>query len=139
LIKKLYDIEISRFTLSKTYKKNNVKWLKPSFKFCLGKRTLEEQGAIQSKFLKDLLREMRSEKLIIYIDETSTHLWERVHKMWMPAGDRLHVRFKSERGKSITIFGAISAEWNELLYMIDSKTDTTSVKRFFLKMFRKID
>ena len=58
--------------------------------------------------------------------------------MWMPAGDRLHVRFKSARGKSITVIGAISAEWDDLLYMIDVKTNIQSVTRFFLRMFKKI-
>lgn len=132
-------MSITRTTLARLYKLNNIRWLRPSFKFCLGRRTLEEQAIIQSKFLKDLLSDMRDEKMIIYIDETSTHLWEKVHKLWMPADDRLSVRFKSVRGKSITIIGAISAEWNDLVYKIEPKTNTQSVKRFFLKMFKQID
>lgn len=59
LIAKIYKVSISRYTLAKTYKKNNIRWLKPSFKFCIGKRTLAEQAEIQSKFLKDLLSDMR--------------------------------------------------------------------------------
>jgi hypothetical protein len=56
----------------------------------------------------------------------------------MSADDRLSVRFKSVRGRSITIIGAISSEWDDLVYMIDKKTNTKSVRRFFLKLFKLI-
>jgi hypothetical protein len=57
-----YNISISRTTLAKIYKQNNIRYLRASFKFCIGKRNLLEQAEIQSKYFKELLSDMRLEK-----------------------------------------------------------------------------
>ena len=65
------------------------------------------------------------------MDETSTHLWEKMKAFWMPKDQLIDVTLNKDRGKSITIIGAISNTWSELKYIVCKKTNRQCVKEFF--------
>jgi hypothetical protein len=43
-------------------------------------------------FLRKLLGHMHAKRQIIYMDETSTHLWEKMKSFWMPKDDLIDVK-----------------------------------------------
>ena len=68
--------------------------------------------------------------MMVYMDETSTHNWDRVSKIWQPMDERLKPRFKSSRGVSFTVYGAICNSWDVMLYNIGPSTLKLWVKDF---------
>ena len=69
---------------------------------------------------------------IIYLDETSTHLWEKRSRIWMPRNQPMHMRLNAERGKSRTLFGAISNRWNDMEWGIRDKTNGVNFCDFLI-------
>ena len=67
---------------------------------------------------------------IIYMDETSTHLCEKMKSFWMPKDRLIDVRLNKSRGKSVTIIGGISEGFEKLEYIIADKTNIANFKRF---------
>lgn len=82
---------------------------------------------------------MQKGRQIIYMDETSTHLWEKMKSFWMPRDDLIDVGLNRERGESISIIGGISNRWTELKYIICGKTNTKCVLKFLEKVAPDIE
>ena len=80
-------VVMSRTTLKAYYKKNNVKYLQP-------KKVLRQTEAYWSRINEE--RRQFCTKLwpiidaqrVIYLDETSCQLWNRVPKTWMGTGSK---------------------------------------------------
>jgi hypothetical protein len=117
LINRKWALKISRTHLSNIYRAQGVKRMRPSFKFTLGKRTEAEYNSNIRHYVNQLIYEMRKGKKIIYCDETSSHLWEKLLKVWMKPEDPLMMRFKTGRGKSITITGGICHTWPQSVFL----------------------
>ena len=49
---------------------------------------------------------------------------------WMPKDDLIDVKLNKQRGKSITIIGGISNQWDSMKYVIGKKTNIPTVRRF---------
>jgi hypothetical protein len=81
---------------------------------------------------------MRKGKHIIYTDETSTHLWEKLEKVWMKPEEPIYMRFKTGRGKSITVTGGICSQWETSIFLISKKTNTESFLNFLKAVKLKI-
>ena len=75
------------------------------------------------EFLRALLKLKRQGTQIIYMDETSTHLWEKLSSVWMPKNELIDVTLNKDRGKSITVIGGISNKWTRLKYITCPKTN----------------
>ena len=123
-------LEISRTLLLNIYKANGVVRRKASFKFNRRLRSEHQQTDEKIIFLRKLLVHMHAKRQIIYMDETSTHLWEKMKSFWMPKDDLIDVKLNKERGKSITIIGGISNQWDKMKFVIGKKTNIPTVKRF---------
>ena len=125
LIEEKYGRSITRVTLSNIYKRNNIGNLKPGYKWHLG-RTNTDDNYLSNKsvFLRNLMSLMKQGKQIIYTDETSTHMWEKKTRVWMPRDNPINMRLHEDRGKSRTITGAICEDWLLMKYMIMDKTLT---------------
>ena len=50
--------------------------------------------------------------------------------------DKLSVRFRSDRGRSMTILGAISKDWRNMVYSYGEKTSVEFVVPFIHKVYR---
>ena len=107
--------------------------MQPSYKWHLGKSNEDEFISKKAVFLRRLQRFMQDDWQIIYLDETSPHLWEKRSKVWMPRDKPIFMRLNAERGKSRTLFGAISNRWNDMEYGIRDKTNAINFCDF-LKM-----
>ena len=74
---------------------------------------------------------------IIYIDETSTNLWEFKRKIWQPRNTVLPMSYilPKTRGSNVTVIGAITNLKSNIFYHIG---ETTNIDNFFefLKMLQ---
>ena len=125
------SVKISRTTLLNIYKERGVVRRKASFKFNRRLRSEHQAKGERVIFLGKLLNHMRAGRQIIYMDETSTHLWEKMKSFWMPKEELIDVTLNKERGKSITIIGGISNKWPDLKYIVTKKTNKECVREYF--------
>ena len=138
-VERKYQVKISRTLLFNIYCEHGIRRKEPAFKFTLGKRTEAGLQILIRVYVKDLIYYMRTNKMIIYIDQTSTHLWEKLGKFYMPVDDPIDLRFKSSRGSSVTVMGAISSKWTEGEFKICEKTNGANVLEFFRQLLPKMD
>ena len=123
-------VDISITLLRNIYLENNIVRRKASFKFNRKLNTPFQFLGEKVKFLGKLLKYFIEDRQIIYMDETSTHLWEKMKGFWMPKDDLIDITLNKERGHSRTIIGGISNKWEDLEYIITDKTNTPNVKDF---------
>ena len=74
------------------------------------------------EFLTKLLKFKREDRQIIFMDETSTNLWEKMRGFWMRKDELIDVTLNKDRGSSITMIGGISNKWDNLEYILTDKT-----------------
>ena len=97
-------------TLRRYYIKYKVKYIRPSYTYWKSfaeKKSLKEKQLAFVQQLGTIIREHSYDELL-YIDETTFHLWQKLSKCWVTSGMKLSL-IKS-RGPSITVIGAISKE-----------------------------
>ena len=95
-------------TLRDYYHRCKVKYRKPQFIYAQKERNLRKISDEQQAFCKKLSRLLMAGKdEIIYIDETSFHLWMQPSRCWMTKD--MSLTLPTERGKSLTLIGALSA------------------------------
>ena len=73
------------------------------------------------------------------MDETSTHLWEKMTSFWMPKHELIDVSLNKDRGKSVTMIGGISNRWSCMEYILTEKTNVKCVTEFFEHLIGKIE
>ena len=90
LIRIQYGVSLSSSGLIHIYKRNRVKYLKPSYTFNAARRERDELG-LQRDFIARLCRRLHEDKVLLYYDETEPwlnevgfNLWIRVNKLWRP-------------------------------------------------------
>jgi hypothetical protein len=49
--------------------------------------------------------------MVAYLDETSSHRWEKLSKIWTSADNPIKLKLAKDRGRSVTIIGAICSSW----------------------------
>ena len=89
-----FEKTLCRAALSNIYKRNGISNLKPSYKWHLGKVTEDQYVDRKRQKIRQLMDYMQAGKSIVYIDETSTHMWEKRSKIWMPKEDPIYLRLK---------------------------------------------
>ena len=62
------------------------------------------------QYIFQLSKYLRDDKEIIYMDETSTNVWESKYKIWQPNNSILPMVYSlpNKRGSNVTIIGAIT-------------------------------
>ena len=80
-------------TLSKYYKKYNVNFKRPDYKYYKSIAQKENLKEKQLEFVKNLgtIIMERAYHEIIYIDETTFHLLQRMSKCWVRPGMKLRM------------------------------------------------
>lgn len=127
----MYGVLITRRTLSNIYKRHGVGHLKPSYKWHLGSTCTEVDYADRKRvFCTKLLGHMRARRQIVYLDETSTHMWEKRSRVWMPRANPIYLRLQQDRGQSRTVIGAICKSWPLMKYQVVDKTNAESFCAF---------
>ena len=75
IINEKYKIEMSRYTLSNIYKELKIGYLKTHSSF-YNLRSQEEYRDLILVYLKKVVKHMKRKREIIFIDETSTDMWD---------------------------------------------------------------
>jgi hypothetical protein len=97
-------------TLRRYYLKYKVKYIRPNYTYW---KSFAEKNSLKEKQLEfvqqigDAIYSSYYEE-IVYIDETTFHLWQKMSKCWVTSGMKLSLI--KTRGPSITVIGAISKE-----------------------------
>ena len=97
-------------TLRRYYIKYKVKYIRPNYTYWKSfaeKKSLKLKQVAFVEQLGTLIHDKYYDE-ILYIDETTFHLWQKLSRCWVTAGMKLSL-IKS-RGPSITVIGAISKE-----------------------------
>ena len=97
-------------TVQDYYRRNNIKHKNPDYKFWKSSADIDDLHGRQLLFVQELgeLLVSKAYDEILYLDETTCNLWQKVSKCWLKPGMKLLLL--KTRGHSITIIGAISAE-----------------------------
>ena len=81
-------------------------------------------------FVFKLVSELMKDRKCIYFDETSCHLWMRKSKVWKHKyDDDFKLVIPRDRGQSITVYGAITTDY-EFLFTISHSTNTIDTVQF---------
>ena len=133
LINEKFNKEISRVTLAKYYKKNRVKHIKPDYTIYTDKKD-QEIHQERLLFVQQLLEYYRQNTEIIYIDESTTNLWIKPGRLWIPKDQPFKVKLSTGRGEGATIIGAISSKRSKLIYFICDGSTLDNIDIFFLAL-----
>lgn len=114
-------------TLRSYYLKYGVKFKRPDYKYY---RTLAENQELKEKqlvFVKNLATAMqdRAYDEILYMDETSVHIWHKASRCWVRPGMKMTM-IKGQT-PSITVIGAISMERGLVHYEVLEEHNNTDV------------
>ena len=124
------EIIVSKTVLWTIYKENQVVRRNASFKFHRKNRSPFHFRNLKIKWLNELLEFIRQGRQIIYMDETSTHLWEKMRGFWMRKDDLIDVSLNKDRDSSVTLIGGISNRWDNMEYIITDKTTIVNFQKF---------
>ena len=76
--------------------------------------------------------------MIWWVDETTTNLHERLHRVWQKPG-RLLIRKAGGQRQNVTIIGALSSHGGKLFAKLAPTTNAEEVESFFLEMAARHD
>ena len=107
-----------------------MKSYSPSFKFCRKLKDLRLIHLEKVAYSSKLIRKIRAGRQIIAYDETSTHCWEKLKRIYMHRDRPVKLPLKKERGHSVTLLGAISNRWDDCKYLLGDKTSSANVLRW---------
>ena len=110
-------------TLRHYYHRYGIKYKRPDYSYWKSRAENQDLLWTQYNYVREMVDYMQKGVYneIIYIDETTFNLWQRVSKCWLKPGMKLSMlKF---RGPSITVIGAISKERGLIHYELfdDSK------------------
>lgn len=72
---------------------------------------------------------------VIYVDETTFNLWMQPSKLWLKPN--MAIPIQNNRGKSLTLIGAIEEQYGLMLYHIIQDTTNTSTFIPFIEALLK--
>jgi len=133
LIRDKFQLQsFSHVTLWSYYQKYGIKFKRPSYRYWKNHDENQELKWKQYNYVREMvdLMQRRTYEEIIYIDETTFNLWQRVSKCWLQPGMKLSMlKF---RGHSITLIGAISLERGLIHYEIFDESNNADRFGHFL-------
>ena len=127
-----FNVKMTQQTLGLWYRKNKIRWRKPQYKM-LGALKRGSLLQDQAEWCWQLTTYMQRGFEIIYIDETSSHLWDHKGKVWQPNDDSVHIYRAATRGHSVTIIAGLSSDGGKLHWQLAKSTN----KEDFLNFLKK--
>jgi transposase len=114
-------------TLRTYYNEAKIKYRKPQISYAYKEKNLRAIGDQQQQFSKELATLlMQGTHDIVYIDETSFHLWQQPGRCWLKRD--MALTLPTTRGRSITVIGALSEERG--LFHCELITETNTAQTF---------
>jgi len=138
MVRQKLGLETFNFnTLMRYYKLYGVAYKRPSYSYW--KSMAEKDGLKQKQleFAEELgtIIMTKAYEEIIYADETTFHLWQKMRKGWIRPGMRLSL--VNSRGPSITVIGGISEKRGLVHYHIIAESNNTQHFETFLAGLKK--
>ena len=105
---KLGLAKLSTWLIREIYLENGASYRKPKVVYKSKNERVEELRHKQKEFSTTITRVIMSEPDtdIVYIDETTFHLWMSPPRVWIKPGMR--VEMPDQRGQSISVIGGLS-------------------------------
>ena len=126
---------LSANTLRDYYHRSKVQYRKPQFIYAQKARTLRKISDDQQAFCKTLSRLLMADREeVIYIDETTFHLWMHSSRCWVTRD--MTLTLPTERGKSITLIGALSSRRGLVHYSIFEGSNNAETFLDFLQRLK---
>ena len=124
-----FQTKITQQCLGFWYRRNGIRWRRPNYKMlgALKRATLLKE---QAEWSWQLTTYMQRGFEIIYIDETSSHLWDQKGKVWQPNDDSIFIHRPSTRGHSVTIIAGLSSNGGVLQWQISRSTNKEDFLHF---------
>jgi transposase len=138
MVRQKLGLETFNFkTLRRYYKLYGVAYKRPSYSYW--KSMAEKEGLKQKQleFAEELgtIIKQNAYEEIVYIDETTFHLWQKMRKGWVRPGMKLSL--VNSRGPSITVIGGISERRGLVHYHIIAESNNTEHFQDFLAGLKK--
>jgi transposase len=123
-------------TVRDYYRRHGVRYKRPDYKFWKSSADLAGLREQQLEFVQRLGQLLidRTYDEVVYIDETTCNLWQRVSKCWLTPGMRLPLL--KTRGHSITVIGAISAARGLVHAEVLSESNNAEIFRNFIEALK---
>jgi len=131
LLKRDFDLTLSEKGLEEFYKRNKVGYIAVGYIYC---QALAKHPAAVEAFSMKLAKVIRSGEPLVYFDEASFNLWLRGRKTWSPTVNPIKYPLGKNRGKGITVMGAISPHLGKPLFELEESTNAEAFRRFLVKL-----
>jgi len=82
----------------------------------------------------ELARRIARDENIVYFDETSCNMWMRKRYAWCSREDPVRMHLNQDRGKGITVMGAIGHKLPRGVFSLASSTNQSEVGEFLQKL-----
>jgi hypothetical protein len=130
--------KLSASTVWRVYQEFGAKYIKPKIVYRSKNERQMELQQEQQQFSQGILRTIIHcpQVEIVYIDETTFHLWQAPSRVWLKEGMRIEL--PNTRGQSITMIGAISTARGLFHTHTFAQTNTTDTfLPFIIKLKEK--
>ncbi len=125
-------------TLAKYYKRNKIRHAKPE---CTIYTDLDDKEIHQNRllFVQQILEYYRQNAEIIYVDESTTNLWQKPGRLWISKEHPFKIKLATNRGEGVTIIGAITSKRSKLIYFLCDGSTLANLEIFFLGLHQIIN
>jgi hypothetical protein len=125
-------LKICDKTLATFYKVHGIRYR------CVGYR-YQQAAKISTperiqKFTIELAKRIRDGEKLVYMDETATNMWIRKRYTWSTKERPIKMSLNQDRGKGITVYGAIGECLQHGVFMLGRSTN----RREFAEFLRQI-
>ena len=126
-----FGLKITPKGLQLFYRRNNVRHLAVGYIYA--QALARNTGAVEN-FGVRLAKVIASGKPLVYFDEASFNLWLRNKKTWTPRDEPIKYPLGQNRGKGITVMGAISQHLGKPVWSLEESTNSRAFMLFLEKL-----
>ena len=124
-------VRVAPHTLSAFYRRHKVTYRVVKYKFSRADKVplAQTQG-----FVVELARRIERDENIVYFDETSCNMWMRKRYAWSSRDHPVRMHLNKDRGKGVTIMGAIGHRLPKGVFSLARTTNQQEVGEFLHKL-----
>ena len=131
MLERDFGLQISMKGLQKFYRRNRVRHLSVGYVYA---QALEKKAGAVEVFGMQLAKVIAAGTPLVYFDEASFNLWLRNRKTWTPVDEPIKYPLGKNRGKGITVMGAISQHLGKPLFTMEVSTNSQAFMSFLHKL-----
>jgi hypothetical protein len=131
LIQRDFQLKLSLKGLHNFYRRKNVRFLAVGYIY---QQAIAKAPADDENFAVGLAKVIASGEPLVYFDEASFNLWLRSRRTWTPKTEPIKYPLNKNRGKGVTVMGAISQHLGKPVWSLEESTNSTAFKNFLRKL-----